>query len=37
VLTGWTTTIAAGDILAFNVDSVTALKRVRVDLQVTLT
>jgi hypothetical protein len=37
VLTGWTTTITAGDILAFNVDSVTALKRVRVDLQVTLT
>jgi hypothetical protein len=36
-LTGWTTTIAAGDVLAFNVDSVTALKRVRVDLQVTLT
>jgi hypothetical protein len=37
VLTGWTTTIAAGDVLAFNVDSVASVKRIRVDLQVTLT
>jgi hypothetical protein len=36
-LTGWTTTIAAGEILGFNVDSVSSVKRVRVDLQVTLT
>jgi hypothetical protein len=34
-LTGWTTAIAAGDILAFNVDSVTSMQRVTVDLKVT--
>jgi len=34
-LTGWTKTIAAGDILAYNVDSVTTITRVVVILQVT--
>jgi hypothetical protein len=34
-LTGWTKTIAAGDILRFNVDSVTAIQRVTVVLEVT--
>ena len=33
-LTGWTTTIAAGDILAFNVDSCTTITRVTVALTV---
>lgn len=33
-LTGWTTSIAAGDILAFNVDSATSLTRVTVSLTV---
>lgn len=36
-LTGWTTTINAGDILAFNVDSVTTIQRVTIDLKVTKT
>jgi len=36
-LTGWTTSISAGDILAFNVDSVTTIKRVTLDLKVTKT
>ena len=36
-LTGWTTALAANDVLAFNVDSVASLKRVRIDLQVLLT
>jgi hypothetical protein len=34
-LTGWTTAIAAGDILAFNVDSATTITRVTVSLTVT--
>ena len=34
-LTGWTTSIAAGDILGYNVDSVTTIKRVTVALRVT--
>jgi hypothetical protein len=34
-LTGWTKTIAAGDILRFNVDSVTSIQRVTVVLEVT--
>jgi hypothetical protein len=34
-LTGWTTAITAGDILAFNVDSVTTITRVTLDLKVT--
>ncbi len=34
-LTGWTVAFAAGDILAFNVDSVTSMQRVTVDLKVT--
>jgi hypothetical protein len=34
-LTGWTTAIAAGDILAFNVDSVTTIQRVTISLTVT--
>lgn len=34
-LTGWTTAIAAGDILAFNVDSCTDITRVTISLKVT--
>jgi len=33
-LTSWTTTINAGDILAFNVDSITDIQRVTVSLKV---
>jgi hypothetical protein len=33
-LTGWTTTITAGDVLAFNVDSVTTITRVTITLSV---
>lgn len=33
-LTGWTTSITAGDVLGFKVDSVTSLKRVTVELTV---
>lgn len=33
-LTGWTTTINAGDILRFNVDSVTSVQRVTLSLKV---
>ena len=33
-LTGWTTAIAAGDILAFNVDSVATIKKVTLSLKV---
>jgi len=36
-LTGWTTAIAAGDILAFNVDSVTDIERVTISLKVVKT
>lgn len=36
-LTGWTTAIAAGDILRFNVDSVTDIERVTLALKVVLT
>jgi len=36
-LTGWTTAITAGDILRFNVDSVTDIQRVTVILKVTRT
>ncbi|KKM13587.1 hypothetical protein LCGC14_1714720 [marine sediment metagenome] len=36
-LTGWTTAIAAGDILAFNVDSVTDIQRLTISLKVTKT
>jgi len=35
-LTGWTTSISAGDILRFNVDSVTTIQRVTVSLTVTV-
>ena len=34
-LTGWTTSISAGDILGFNVDSITTCQRVTVSLKVT--
>jgi hypothetical protein len=34
-LTGWTTSITAGDVLGFNVDSVTTVTRVHVELTVT--
>jgi hypothetical protein len=34
-LTGWTTSIAAGDILRFNVDSATTVERVTISLKVT--
>ena len=33
-LTGWTKSIAAGDILAFNVDSITTITRVTISLKV---
>ncbi|GAI37997.1 unnamed protein product [marine sediment metagenome] len=33
-LAGWTTSIAAGDILAFNVDSCTTITRVTISLKV---
>jgi hypothetical protein len=33
-LTGWTTSVTAGDVFGFNVDSVTSLKRVTVELHV---
>lgn len=36
-LTGWTTSISAGDTLRFNVDSVSTISRVTVQLKVTLT
>jgi len=36
-LTGWTTSISAGDILAFNVDSVSTVERVLISLKVTRT
>lgn len=36
-LTGWTTAIAAGDVLAFNVDSASTLTRVNLILKVTRT
>lgn len=36
-LTGWTTAIVAGDILAFNVDSVTDIQRVTISLKVVKT
>jgi len=36
-LTGWTTTISAGDTLRFNVDSVTTIQRVTLILKVTKT
>ena len=36
-LTGWTTAITAGDVLAFNVDSVTDIERVTISLKVTKT
>lgn len=35
-LTGWTTSLTAGDILAFNVDSVTNITRVTISLKVAL-
>lgn len=34
-LTGWTTAITAGDILRFNVDSITTITRVTLSLRVT--
>lgn len=36
-LTGWTTTVNAGDVLAFNVDSVTGIAELTVTLLVTTT
>ncbi len=36
-LTGWTTSISAGDILRFNVDSITTCQRVTLSLKVTKT
>ena len=36
-LTGWTTSIAAGDILAFNVDSVATVTRVTISIRATKT
>jgi len=34
-LTGWTTSITSGDVLGFNVDSVTTVQRVTLQLEVT--
>jgi hypothetical protein len=34
-LTGWTTAISSGDVLEFNLDSVTAISRIFLELQVT--
>lgn len=36
-LTGWTTSITAGDVLGFNLDSVTTCKRITVEIEVTRT
>jgi hypothetical protein len=36
-LTGWTTTLSAGDVLRFNVDSVSSITRVTLSLRVTRT
>src|SRR3990172_8196024 len=36
-LTGWTTVISAGDVLGYNVDSVTSIQQVTVTLKVTRT
>ena len=36
-LTGWTKTVAVGDILAYNVDSVTSITRVTLSLGITKT
>jgi hypothetical protein len=36
-LTGWTTAITAGDVLSFNLDSVTTCKRLTLELQITRT
>lgn len=36
-LTGWTTSVAAGDILRFNVDSVTSIQRLTISITVTVT
>lgn len=36
-LTGWTTAVAEGDILAFNIDSVATVTRVEVELSITRT
>jgi hypothetical protein len=33
-LTGWTTTVTAGDILRFNIDSISAIQRVTISLKV---
>ncbi len=37
VLTGWTVAIAAGDVLAFNIDSVTTITKITITLFVTKT
>lgn len=34
-LTGWTTSVSAGDVLGFNVDSVTSIQRVTISFRVT--
>ena len=36
-LTGWTTAVAAGDILAFNVDSAATVTRVTISIRATKT
>jgi len=35
-LTGWTTSVTAGDVLGFNVDSVTTITRVTLELEITV-
>ena len=36
-LTGWTTTITAGDILRFNIDSVSTIQRLSINLKISRT
>lgn len=36
-LTGWTVSVAAGDILAFNINSITSFTRITISLKVTRT
>lgn len=35
-LTGWTTTVTAGDVLGFNVDSVTTITRITLEIEITV-
>ena len=35
-LTGWTTAVAAGDVIGFNLDTVTTIQRITLDIQVVI-